>query len=546
MSVDGTAAGRAWPSYWLSSLRRRLALRPAAVVLAVAACAALALLAQPLLSATTSGAAVRFITDAADLQQRAAGLEQPATADPAVRQWLDDARALLAAAPYEDTLHEATPAVAFERLETARALLASATRAAGEALHLQQERDRAVRIALLIAAVGGAWVGLRLRRDDTAPASPEAAAGLLAAPPPEPWLALIARIQVELAGPAPGRQTLTRLAQLLRETCCAEACGICLSDELGDTLQLPPVVHAGELGWPQLEQLHAMRVTGHLRFALEAGGAAQHGPHWEGIAVPVDDGRCGYGHLFIVGRQGATSLHTHLQLIDLVARLLATAFAHGQRDQENRRLALLEERTSMARELHDSLAQSLSFMKIQVSRMQTLLQRGARRDEVAAAAEEVRDGLNGAYRKLRELLTTFRTRIDAGGLAAALEDALEEYGARSSVAMALDNRLGNYPFSANEEFHIVQIVREALSNVVRHAGATQAVVTLALADDGLTVVTIEDDGEGFDPVPDHRNHHGTTIMRERALSLGGALSIERRAEGGSRVSVRFRPSAPDT
>lgn len=546
MSVDGTAAGRAWPSYWLSSLRRRLALRRGTVVLAVAACASLALLAQPLLSAARTGAALRFITEAAGLQQRAAGLEHSAAADPALRRWLEEARALLAAAPDGPALHEPAPAAAFERLERAQPLLASATRALGETLQRQQQQDLAVRIALLIAALGGAWVGLRLRREERAPAAPDRAAGALPALPPEPWLALIARILSELAGPVPGRQTLNRLAQLLRDACGAEACGVCLSDELSEALQLPPVVHAGELDWPQLEQLHAMRVTAHHRFTLGEPGAPQHGPHWQGIAVPVDDGRRGYGHLFLVGRQGATPLHAHFQLVDLVARLLATAFAHGRRDQESRRIALLEERTSMARELHDSLAQSLSFMKIQVSRMQTLLQRGAPRDEVAAAAEEVRDGLNGAYRKLRELLTTFRTRIDAGGLAAALEDALEEYGARSSVAIALDNRLGNYPFNANEEFHVVQIVREALSNVVRHAGATQAVVTLALADDGLTVVTIEDDGEGFDPLPDHRNHHGTTIMRERALSLGGALSIERRAEGGSRVSVRFRPSGPET
>ena len=199
----------------------------------------------------------------------------------------------------------------------------------------------------------------------------------------------------------------------------------------------------------------------------------------------------------------------------------------------------------MARELHDSLAQSLSFMKIQVSRVQTLLQRGRPSEEVAAAAEELRDGLNGAYRKLRELLNTFRTQINAGGLAAALDEALEEYGERSSVAMTLDNRLGSHQLSANEEFHVVQIVREALSNVVRHAGASHATVKLSLREDGWTAVTIEDDGQGFEPASDHWNHHGATIMRERALSLGGALSIERRPQGGTRVTASFRSTAAE-
>jgi len=261
----------------------------------------------------------------------------------------------------------------------------------------------------------------------------------------------------------------------------------------------------------------------------------------------VGDGKTRYGHLFVVGSGEPERLASRLQVVELVSKHLAMAIGHCRRDQESRRIALIEERTSMARELHDSLAQSLSFMKIQVSRMQTLLQRGARTEDVAAAAEEVREGLNGAYRKLRELLNTFRTQINAGGLAAALEEALEEYNARSSVAMTLDNRLGAYQLDANEEFHVVQIVREALSNVVRHAGATQATVRLSLLDDGWTAVTVEDDGQGFDPVADDtRNHHGTTIMRERTLSLGGALSIERRAEGGCRVTVRFKPTVVGT
>lgn len=195
----------------------------------------------------------------------------------------------------------------------------------------------------------------------------------------------------------------------------------------------------------------------------------------------------------------------------------------------------------MARELHDSLAQSLSYMKIQVSRLQTLADRGDAREGLEATAEELRDGLNGAYRKLRELITTFRTQINVQGLAAALEEALDEYGARSSVAMTLDNRLKGCQLSANEEFHIVQIVREALSNVVRHAGASQATVRLLPEENGAIAIVIEDDGLGFEPAADPRNQHGTAIMRERALSLDGALSISPRPGGGSCVSVHFRP-----
>lgn len=541
MSFDRSAVGRAWPSYWLCAVGQRL--RPWTVVAAVAACATLALLAQPILTAAWSDEAVRFIARAAELQERARTLASRPATDPAVHRWLDDSRSLLADLPLRLALPVAAPADAFEHLETARPLVERATLTVAEALHRHLRVDVAVRIALLIAALGGAWIGFRLRRGGAAQPPPEGATGPAAAPPPEPWLALIDRIMTELADPAPGRQALTKLCEILREALGAHACGLCVDDDAREAMQLPAVIHAGELGWAQLEQLRGLSVSDrHRRVELPLTSAAAGGETWPGIAVPIGDGQRRYGHLFVVGEHWAAVPPAQLQVLELVGRHLAMAIGHCRRDQENRRIALLEERSSMARELHDSLAQSLSFMKIQISRMQTLLERGARREDVAAAAAEVRDGLNGAYRKLRELLTTFRTQIDAGGLAAALEEALEEYGARSCVAMTLDNRLGNYPLNANEEFHIVQIVREALSNVVRHAGATQAVVSLSLTDDGLTAVTIEDDGQGFDPALERRHHHGTTIMRERALSLGGALSIDRRPEGGSRVVVRFKPA----
>ncbi|BAL27093.1 histidine kinase [Azoarcus sp. KH32C] len=511
--------------------------------MAVAAGAAMLLLAQPILTAAWTNHAVRFIAGAAELQERASALP-PQPHNAAAREWLEESRALLADLPFRIDLPDAVPADAFDNVSSALPLVETATLTVAEALRRHLRVDIAVRMALLIVALGGAGLGVRLRRRGIEQAAREAAGnGHAHAPPPDRWLQLLDRVMSELAGPAPGQQALTKLSQIVQEALGARVCGVCLNEEVRESMQLPPAIHAGELGWAQLEQLRALPVAGRYQmFELLPAGAVQAGPLWEGLAVPLGDGKTRYGHLFVIGRDEPESLSSLLQVVELVGKHLAMAIAHCRRNQEGRRIALIEERTSMARELHDSLAQSLSYMKIQVTRMQKLLQRGARPEEVAGAAEEVREGLNGAYRKLRELLNTFRMQIDAGGLAAALEEALDEYGARSSVAMTLDNRLGACRLDVNEEFHVVQIVREALSNVVRHAGATQATVRLSLLNDGLTAVTVEDDGQGFDPVVDTRNHHGTTIMRERALSLGGALSIERRAEGGCRVTVRFKPT----
>lgn len=535
MMHDQTDSSRAWPSYWLRSTRQGVRSLPWAVVMTVAAGAALLLLAQPILTAAWTNHAVRFIAGAAELQERAAMLP-PQPQDATTHEWLEESRVLLADLPFRINLPDAVPPDAFDSVSSALPLVETATLVVAEALRRHLRVDIAVRMALLIVAVGGAWLGIRLRRSAAAQAAREAAGnGHAPAPPPDHWLLLLDRVMSELTGPAPGQQALTKLSQIVQEALDARACGVCLNEEVCESMQLPAVIHSGELGWAQLEQLRALPVAGRYQtFELPPAGP--------GLAVPLGDGKMRYGHLFVVGGEEPEGLLPLLQVVELVSRHLAMAIGHCRRDQEGRRIALIEERTSMARELHDSLAQSLSYMKIQVTRMQKLLQRGARPEEVTDAAEEVREGLNGAYRKLRELLNTFRMQIDSGGLVVALEEALEEYGARSSVAMTLDNRVGACRLDANEEFHVVQIVREALSNVVRHAGATQATVRLSLLDGGLTAVTVEDDGQGFEPATDSRNHHGTTIMRERASSLGGTLSIERREEGGCRVTVCFRPT----
>ncbi|WP_332673920.1 histidine kinase [Aromatoleum sp.] len=511
--------------------------------MAVAVCAALALLAQPILTAAWTSDAVRFIARAAQLQERAMSLSHQVPATAATREWLDETRLLLDALPFRIELPVAPPPATFDSIATAMPVLEAGTLAVAEALQRHLRVDIAVRIALLLVAAGGASIGLHLRRNAEQFARESAAHMLAAAPPPDRWLDLLDRVIAELAGPALGRQALKKLSEGLGEALDASACGICLSEDIQESMQLPPVIHAGELGWAQVEQLRLLSVAGRYQTFELGSSSGRDNEVSRGIAVPVGDGSTWYGHLFAVGPEWGEHPTIRVQVIELVSKHVAMAIGHSRRTREGRRLALIEERTSMARELHDSLAQSLSFMKIQVSRVQTLLQRGRPSEEVAAAAEELRDGLNGAYRKLRELLNTFRTQINAGGLAAALDEALEEYGERSSVAMTLDNRLGNYHLSANEEFHVVQIVREALSNVVRHAGASHAIVKLALREDGWTAVTIEDDGGGFEPAADHWNHHGATIMRERALSLGGALSIERRPQGGCRVTASFKSTA---
>ncbi len=229
-----------------------------------------------------------------------------------------------------------------------------------------------------------------------------------------------------------------------------------------------------------------------------------------------------------------------MQVLQITVGLLSLTSKFQNHDQEGRRIAVLEERAAIARELHDSLAQSLSFMKIQLARLQASVTSGVNSDAVIG---ELRAGLNTAYRELRELLATFRVHMDVRGLRQAIQSAIDEFSQRSSLSISLDNRLVNCELTANEEFHILQVIREALSNIVHHASADSAFIELAMASNGSVVVTVDDDGVGCRPPADGHGHHGHTIMKERAFSLGGNIEIVPRQQGGTRVKLTFVPKS---
>ena len=235
---------------------------------------------------------------------------------------------------------------------------------------------------------------------------------------------------------------------------------------------------------------------------------------------------------------------TETQLVEVTAQLLSMIMGFQGREQEGRRVALLEERAAIARELHDSLAQSLSFMKIQISRLQSHAASNISSDALQDIGNELREGLDNAYRELRELLATFRVHMDVRGLNFAIQSAIDEFMQRSNLSITLDNRLVNCRLTVNEEFHILHVIREALSNIVRHSGATTVMVALVFQPSGSMMITIDDDGIGYTAKDEDADHYGQKIMKERAYSLGGDIAVLRRRKGGTRVRLVFTPKLP--
>ena len=152
---------------------------------------------------------------------------------------------------------------------------------------------------------------------------------------------------------------------------------------------------------------------------------------------------------------------------------------------------------------------------------------------------ELREGVNSAYRELRELLTTFRLGLGDEGFAGALRDTVAEFERRSGVHTTVTNELSRVELSANEQVHVLQVVREALTNIEHHARARHAWVRLQHCDASGIDVTIDDDGIGIRDMQCPQGHFGLAIMRDRARSVGGTLAIGRRKPAGTRVKLQF-------
>ncbi len=258
--------------------------------------------------------------------------------------------------------------------------------------------------------------------------------------------------------------------------------------------------------------------------------------------ISLSDGKIECGALTVVSDTDKRLTDMDRQLLEAVAERFSWASRLARASREQEILSLMEERAVIARELHDSLAQALSYLKIQVVRLGSQITvSGQASPETEAILDELQIGLTAAYQDLRELLATFRLRVDEPDLELALRGAVSECARRSpELTIELEFSERQIGLTAPETIHMLHIVREALANIVRHSSARNATVALFRRGAGRPLVLrIDDDGIGINPEPDMNRigHYGLVTMRERAERLGGVLSIQHPETGGTRIEV---------
>ncbi len=197
--------------------------------------------------------------------------------------------------------------------------------------------------------------------------------------------------------------------------------------------------------------------------------------------------------------------------------------------------AVAQERGLLAQELHDSIAQSLAFLKIQVA----LLHKAVQQQDRAAIERtlgELDAGVRESYGDVRELLVHFRTRASSEDIEPALRSTLQKFEHQSGVRTHLVNEGHGVPLPADVQIQVLHVVQEALSNVRKHARATQ--VTLRVQQAPHWRFEVADDGIGFDPQAERsENHVGLRIMRERAARIGARVEIHSSPTAGTRIAL---------
>ncbi len=259
------------------------------------------------------------------------------------------------------------------------------------------------------------------------------------------------------------------------------------------------------------------------------------------VVVPVQyqDRVIGVYNLFLDRPLTTLGEDVHDLLVS-VGKHLGLAIVKARLDNDARRLAIMEERNMLGNELHDSLAQSLVGMRLQIKMLGETLHK----KDVRTAQNEVRslrEAIEEAHTSLRELLANFRLKIDEGGLIPSLNNMIKRFNQETGISVFLQNEITNLNLSPAEEIQVFHIIQEALTNIRKHSQACNARVLLTDDTDGRYAVLIEDDGYGMvtSQAGASDEHIGLSVMHDRARRINGELTIESEPGEGTRIFLTF-------
>jgi len=276
------------------------------------------------------------------------------------------------------------------------------------------------------------------------------------------------------------------------------------------------------------------------------------GDKLENIAIPLryQNTTLGIYNLF-VEKLGLTEREDIKDILTNIGQHLSMAVEKSRWDEESKRVSIMQERTMLAHELHDSLAQTLASLRFRVSMLQKSLKQPGKTENPDAnnEVEQIKTGLDEANFELRELLEHFRIRMDERGLVPATEDLVNGFRSQNNIQVFFQNECPDLKLPPMLEVHLLHIIQEALTNIRKHSDASNVRILMRCGDGILFYLLIEDDGMGIEhDISDSKpgEHVGLTIMKERAMRIGASLTIESDPGEGTRVVLELNNAETDT
>ncbi|MBI2555253.1 MAG: GAF domain-containing protein [Candidatus Rokubacteria bacterium] len=258
------------------------------------------------------------------------------------------------------------------------------------------------------------------------------------------------------------------------------------------------------------------------------------------VAVVMRSGDRVIGHLCVASREPRPMRPDELEFLSGLANQATIAIENARLHREVRELARLEERERIGQDIHDGIIQSIYATGLGLEECARLVDEAP--EDAKRRLEQLMEGLDGVIRDVRNYIVGLPPeRLQERDLSQALADLARGLSLNALLHLDLSLEPGIDRTLAPEQVgHLFHIGREALTNVLKHAGASRVVVSLRRAA-GVLRLSVEDDGAGFDPARRSTAGQGLRNMRERAWRLRGSLSVESAPGRGTRVIVEVPP-----
>lgn len=276
----------------------------------------------------------------------------------------------------------------------------------------------------------------------------------------------------------------------------------------------------------------------HIASHPESYGFPPHHPPMDSfLGAPVTVKGAVVGRLYLTNKQGAGDFSTADEaLVETFALHAGIAIENARLHEQVQRLAVVDERDRISRDLHDNVIQSIYAVTLSLDDVPELV--AEEPTQARQRVDDAIDALHAVIRDIRNFIFGLRPLLlDSGSLLDGLQALATELRRTTTIEVDVDGREPDgLPIEVVAE--LLAIAREALANVARHSAASHAWLRIATVNGDLRL-DITDDGRGFaaDTSAPRGGHHGLANMRARAVALGGEFALEPRQGGGARIIV---------